>query len=168
MRHLTRVLAAVVVALGVVVVLLGWVIGSSALTRVPLGLASMRPNTALCLLLVGSALWLSAVSRPSPSTARAAIAAAMATTLIGALTLFEIVASVSLPVDQLIPGLDLHGDAPRMAPATALSMLLLGAGVVALLTGRVRLSRGQLRGYSKVTRDVTDSRAADEARTATM
>jgi PAS domain-containing protein len=166
MRNLTRLLSAVVLALGAMV-LLGWVIGSSALTRVnPWSGVAMKPNTALCFLLVGSALWISAVSRPSPPTRRAALAAAMATTLIGALTLFEIVTSVSLPVDQLIPGLDLHGDAPRMAPATALSMLLIGAGVVAVVTGRARLSRGRLRGYSKITRDLSERRAADEARTA--
>jgi diguanylate cyclase (GGDEF)-like protein/PAS domain S-box-containing protein len=139
-KHVPRVLSAVAVALGATV-LLGWVTDSSTLTRVSPGLASMKPNAALCFLLLGAGLWLSAVPQPSRWARRVAVALAVAPSAVGAVTLLEYLAHVSLPVDQLVPGLDLRGDATRMAPATAFSMLLLGAGVVAFLTGRARMAR---------------------------
>jgi signal transduction histidine kinase len=128
--------------------LAGWIFGVPALQSVLPGLASMKANTAVGILLNGLALALAAVpgGRPRRAIATAAAALAMA---IGALTLCEFLFHVDFHLDQAIfrdsSGRALPYYPGRMAPTTATCLVLAGA---ALLTARAGSARG--RGFSRV------------------
>jgi PAS domain-containing protein len=61
---------------------------------------------------------------------------------VGGATLVEDLLTHSLGIDELLPGIDLRGINPRMAPATATALLTLGVSVVAGGLGRGKLMRG--------------------------
>ncbi len=112
------------------VVLAGWYLGVATLTTVLPGYIPMKPNTALGLLVLASGVLLP--WRRPRQVAGAAVA------LLGLATLLELALGRSLGVDTLLPALDLRGQPPRMAFATALALVLLGGSVVA--TARARLA----------------------------
>ena len=124
--RLARILASLSIALGVCV-LLGWAIGDVELTQLSPGLVSMKPNAALCFVLAGIAVW----SLTSSVSRRLGAAAAVVVVGIGSLTSLEYLSGTALHVDLLVRGLDLRGQAPRMAPASAAAFLLLGAALLA-------------------------------------
>jgi PAS domain S-box-containing protein len=126
-RRATRALGLATVVIGAAV-WVGWLVPIDVLRRFVPGAATMKPNTALAALLGGIALTL-ALSRRSKrlSTVLFALVA-----LIGGLHLLEDVARVDLGIDQLLlrdePGAAQTGAPGRMAPATALGLLVIGAG----------------------------------------
>lgn len=121
MQFMSRVGAGLVGTLGLVV-LTGWYTGTSALTTLAPGVVQMRPMTALSLILLAVGV--------AGSTSRLALVAGWAVTAIGGLTLIEFLTGASLGIDTLLPGIDLHGVDPRMAPSTAVSLVLLGTALL--------------------------------------
>ncbi|MBC7441644.1 MAG: EAL domain-containing protein [Ramlibacter sp.] len=123
MRVVSRVGALSVGALGLIV-LAGWYAGVSSLPESIAGLWLVKPLTALALVLL-------AVAVLALDRRRVVLGLGIAVALIGALTLAEYILGAPLGIDLLPPGIDFTGQTSRMAPATALSLLLLGASVVA-------------------------------------
>jgi diguanylate cyclase (GGDEF)-like protein len=122
---------------GLLVIVGGWVAGVDVIRSLLPGLATMKVNTALGIVLLGSALAL----WETPATRRAGKAAAAIAGSIGAVTLLEYVAGWNLGIDQLLfqdrdtPAALFPG---RPASATALNLALLGA---ALLSTNSRTGR---------------------------
>jgi diguanylate cyclase (GGDEF)-like protein len=123
----------VVLILGSVVALGGWVLGVDALREIVPGLNSMKFNTALCLAALGAGLVL-ADSRPNLRTVGNAVATlALAVAL---LTLAEYAFHLNLGIDQLVATdaktpAGKHPGRPALATALMASML-----AVALLSAR--------------------------------
>ena len=127
---------AVVAGLIGLVVLIGWWARVPALTSFVTGFVTMKPNTALGLVLGGTAL--AALSDP-PDVMRAdarrmmGVAAALACALVGLLTLGEYALGTGAGIDQWlahVTGPDALTPFPgRMAAATALTFLTLGGGL---------------------------------------
>ncbi|MBI5511052.1 MAG: PAS domain S-box protein [Deltaproteobacteria bacterium] len=117
-------------------VVVGWALEIELLKRVLPGFTAMKTNTALGLVLAGVGLWWR-----QRSVLRVTFGALVA--LVGALTLCEYLVGLDLGIDQLfvheIAASADSGLAPgRMAPATALSFLLLGAALVGLgVSGKI-------------------------------
>jgi signal transduction histidine kinase len=132
---------AALVAIGAgAVALTGWAAGLDVLKRVVPGAASMKPNTAVCLMLLALGLWLGAGATPRR---RRGAAGVCAVALVVALTtLVEYAAGVNLPVDRVLfaaaTAADTVGGAHpgRPAPNTAAAFVLLGGAQVLLLARR--------------------------------
>lgn len=119
------------------VVLLGWAAGWDVLTRISPHLASMKPLTATCFVLMGSAVALLPLAGRRPWR-RICLAEGTTVAVIGGLTMGEYLSGRAIPgLDRaLFPGrLGEAADAGRMSPATALAFLLLGTGVLAAVRG---------------------------------
>lgn len=118
-------------------VLIGWWLDITLLTSLTPSLASMKPNTALCFILAGSALLLQpsdllANNKMSTTKTNAAKVSATIATLIGLLTLCEYLANVNVGLDTIlfVGPKGLSGPYPgRMAPATAANFVLLGSAL---------------------------------------
>lgn len=125
-------------AVGGLVIVGGWQAEVQLLKSVLPGLATMKANTALGIVLLGAAL---ALRAETAATRRAAKAAAAIAVGIGVITLLEYVSGRGLGIDQLFfsdtdtPAATFPG---RPAPATALNLALLGA---ALLCTESRVGR---------------------------
>jgi len=134
MERIARVAASIVAVVGLGV-LVGWYTGTELLTTVVPGYASMKPNTALSLVALGAGVTL--LGRRGWAAALGALVVG-----IGGATLLEYTLNRSLGIDTVMPGLDLVGpQAARMAPATAVAMVLLGGAVVAVDRGRSGVAR---------------------------
>lgn len=129
LRTLIAICAAIAALVGVAV-LAGWALDIELLKSVVPGLSTMKANTAVCLALLGAALWLatqSGVVAGRASTVLSAIA-----TVIACLTLLQYALGLDLLIDQLLfaasaeAGRTLPG---RMAPLTALAIALLGVAI---------------------------------------
>jgi two-component system sensor histidine kinase/response regulator len=98
--------------------------------------AGLKANTALCLTLLGAALYAQRAGAPTRALARrAVVGAALLVLVIASLTLAEYAAGVDLGIDDLL----VHGQRlPRMSPITACALSCL-AGVMALSQRRGRL-----------------------------
>lgn len=120
----------VVVVLSALVSLAGWIFGVSVLTRVVPGFVSMKANTAMGFVLLGLAFILRGGRDRgiSPRMLGGAVA------LIGSLTLVQYLSGVSLGIDELLfedlPDAVGTSHPGRMAPTTALCLVLLGAALV--------------------------------------
>ena len=134
-RSLSGILAGTVAVLGALV-LVGWALDAPILKSVLPGLATMKPNTALCFVLGGVALGLRVT--PRDSTARWWIArlCAAAVLLIGMATLVEYLVRVNLGLDALLfrePHPALGSPYPeRMSQMTALSFTCAGSALLLL------------------------------------
>ncbi len=136
-------------ALAIVVgamVLLGWTFDVALLKSVLPNAVAMKANTALCFMLIGSAMLASAI-RPGQSAPGgsgpplgAARLLSSLTALIGLLTLAEYAFNWNPGIDQWLfvepAGAVATSHLGRMAPETALCFVLLAAGLV--LNGQVR------------------------------
>jgi signal transduction histidine kinase len=109
-------------------VLLGWWTGLRALTHLVTGFVSMRPNTALCLVLGGAAASLRTSARPGRAARRIARALAGAVAAVSAAALAQPFLGPELRVDQILASASaLAAEVePRRAP-------LLAAGATFLL-----------------------------------
>jgi PAS domain S-box-containing protein len=111
----------------------GAVLGMPALQSFGYGVATMKMNTAVSLLLAGTALAFTARRPVTRIRARVALACAILTTFIGAASLLEYVLELDLGIDQLLIHEPVSADgapAGRMAPNTAACFLLIGAALV--------------------------------------
>ena len=104
-------------------VLVGWYADLERIRSIGPDFTPMRPHAAVAFLLLGLA-----VCRLH-TTAGTVLAGAAALLSVEAL-LADLLSAPSLTVDQILPGIDLGGIPPRMAPATALGLLLVCAAVV--------------------------------------
>src|SRR3990172_223742 len=99
---LTACVAAVLTSVLGAVVLLGWAFDIPALKGLLPDLATMKPNTALCFVFSGTALWL--LSTSSEDTGRwrrrGVVALALAVGLVAVLTLAEYIFPPPLPVSS--------------------------------------------------------------------
>ncbi|TFB46762.1 putative bifunctional diguanylate cyclase/phosphodiesterase [Cryobacterium tagatosivorans] len=109
--------------------------GGAALAGMMPGLLAMKPTSALGLVLLSIALV--AYARP-----RVTVVLGVAVFAIGGLSLAEYALGTSLGVDTLLPGIEFNGDAPRMAPSTALSLFVLGGSVMSSRWARSTLTLG--------------------------
>ena len=113
-------------------VLLGWAMNAPILTSLHPAWATMRVNTAVCFVLLGASLWLFGDSQ---RVVRRRMVTALALTVlaIAAATLSQDVLGWNLGIDELLFVDRAPGARPgRMAPNTAILLLLLGMGVVRL------------------------------------
>ncbi|MCY7288715.1 MAG: hypothetical protein LH624_10830, partial [Cryobacterium sp.] len=122
MRLASRVGAALIGVLSLIVIT-AWYVGVETLPAKISGLWLVKPMTgAACLLLSVAVLVL--------QRRRVTLVLGFTVAVIGALTFAEYVFGLSLGVDELLPGIDFAGQPARMSPATAVSLILLGASVV--------------------------------------
>jgi len=127
--------AAAVILLGALV-LLGWALDLTWLTRVRPGLSAMAPTTALGFVLTGASLWLSSgTPAAGPWARRAARAGAALAALMGLATLGQDLLGWS---PDLASPLVADPTPARMSPATAAGFLGLGGAVWALDARRGR------------------------------
>ncbi|MGZ9225124.1 MAG: sensor domain-containing diguanylate cyclase [Anaerolineales bacterium] len=127
-KSLSKVISLFVFGVGCLV-LIGWALDIAALKSILPGLASMKSNTALLFILCGISLWTQVRGQPQPIAQICAFIVAF----VALLTLGEYLFNRDLGIDQLLfrdtavdvlPG--------RMAPATALSFLLIGLAMIFL------------------------------------
>jgi two-component system cell cycle sensor histidine kinase/response regulator CckA len=125
--------------------LVGWIVNARMLKSILPGLASMKANTAFCILLLGVSLWFSGAHSPRfdrIESKRMGMSCAFFATLLSFLTLCEYIFGLNLRIDQLLfrdvspDGLSVPG---RMAPHTAVALFILGC---ALLLRAVETKRG--------------------------
>lgn len=135
---LSRAASVAVVVVGGAV-LIGWMLDIAMLKSVLPGLVTMKPNTALALVLSGVSLWLSRTAEPGrarQAQRRIAQACAVIVAVIGLLTLVEYLSGWDLGIDQRLmsePSGAVGTFAPgRMAPTTALNFLMIGLALVLL------------------------------------
>jgi PAS domain S-box-containing protein len=132
LRSFARI-AGVAVAITGAVVLAGWAVGLTELTTLTTSSVSMKTNTALALLLAGSSLAVLSSDSPSRKARLGAQAASFLVALIGFLTLTEYLYGWDLDIDQLLfsdPAGTSHPG--RMAPASALTLLVIGVSLLVL------------------------------------
>ena len=132
MQRVGRCAASLVGVVGLLV-LVGWYTGGGGLTS--MGSVSMKPNAALSF--VALAVAVVCFDRRRVAVSLGALVAGL-----GLVTLVEYARGVSTGVDRLLPGIDVGSDGARMAPTTAIALLLLGTAVVSGALGRPRLMRG--------------------------
>ncbi len=137
-RHLLVALcvSGVLITIGTLV-LAGWSFDIALLKSVLPGLAPVKPNTAICFILSGVALWQAA--RPENLDAkrqRLSQACALVSTLIGAVTLSEYLWSLNIGIDGLLFGKALiatnRSFPGRMAHVTALEFAIFGIALLLL------------------------------------
>jgi len=115
-----------------IVVLAGWAIQSAPIQTILPGLASMKANAALALVLAGAALTLSGIQNHKRWHAVVSRIAGIGTAAIGAAILIEYSMGIDLGIDELLSA-DGKCGSPiypgRPAPATAAALVMLGAAL---------------------------------------
>jgi signal transduction histidine kinase/ActR/RegA family two-component response regulator len=130
-------LAAAATALIGLMVLTGWLLHIPFLKSILPNFVTMKPNTALCFLLSGIALWLLQDKRADNGhNRRWALFLSGLVFLVGSLTFIEYVLKFNFGIDQLLfkedPGAILTSSPGRMAFNTAILYILSGAALTAL------------------------------------
>jgi PAS domain S-box-containing protein len=122
----------IVLILSGIIVLVGWIFDIATLKTIHPSFVSMKANTALCFVLIGTSLWLLNQNYQR----RLARLCAIIVTLIGSLTLLEYLLGWSIGIDQFFfkeaIGTVGTSNPGRMAPNTALNFLLIGSGLFLL------------------------------------
>jgi PAS domain S-box-containing protein len=115
-------------------VVIGWFIDSVTLKSVLPGFTAMKMNTAWGLIAAGVSLWIQQSSEPGLWLHRLARGLAVFVVALGSLTLAEDLFGLRLGIDQLIVPDDLLEipNPGRMALATEISFLLIGAALLSL------------------------------------
>lgn len=133
---IVRVTAAFVVALGAVVLVVGWWGDVEGVRRVLPSLESMKANTALGFMLVGALVWLVGTDRQAPARVVGVVL-----TVLGLATVVEYAVDVSLGIDELLatdPGTT--GVPGRMGLNSAIAFTGVGiTGILSTFHGRARV-----------------------------
>lgn len=127
-----------------ILVLLGWAFGLEALKTVIPGGVTMKPNTALCLALIGASLTLGLDTRAATWRAPLATAFAYLVIAIASMTILEWVSGAHLGIDGILLPHRGAGPSPfpaRMALAAAFGFLLLGGSLALFLANRPALAQ---------------------------
>src|SRR4051812_34891930 len=121
--------------------LIGWASGSRALTRFVPGMASMRPTTAICLILLGTAV-ITLVWRPLWSWAGPA--ATIGAGVIAGVSLLESVLDRDLLIDRWLfrQAVDQERYGGRMALSTAIELIVLTVALLAAYRRYRRVAQG--------------------------
>jgi PAS domain S-box-containing protein/putative nucleotidyltransferase with HDIG domain len=118
------------------VVLLGWTLGIRALENAAPAYVAMKPNTAVCFVLMGAALALLGPVANSRRRRTLGLFVVAGAGIVAVLTTSEYVLGIDLGIDQVLftiaPGAVATSNLGRMAPNTALDFVLL-AGALACL-----------------------------------
>ena len=128
-------------------VLAGWAFDIHVAKSIVPGEITVKPNTALCFMLLGLALWLQVRGGAAARWKRVGAASASLTALvIGFISFLEYLTGWDAGIDQLlfrdVPGEALGSVRPGlMSPITAISFLCLGMALL-LLDSKTKLSRG--------------------------
>lgn len=129
---------ALVVALGGASVLVGWWLHIATLKSVLPNLVSMKPNTALCLVLLGCTLWLLNGRDLSTPRHRWVRGLASLVVLITGLTLLQYLLSSNWGIDQWLFLDDTRATQTshpgRMAPITAIALVALALAMLCMTT----------------------------------
>jgi PAS domain S-box-containing protein len=138
-RRAARLASVLSLSVGLAVLIGGWACGIERLKTVLPGYAPMAPNTAIAIILMGSAIWLDNWPRTSAARVFSNRVLAGSAGVLGGLTLIEYASGHSLPIDELLFSNPATYLSPRtrMAAVTALSFLVLSVAV--LLSRRQRL-----------------------------
>ena len=133
LRSYSRAAGAMVALVGCAV-LVGWALDIMPLKSALPGSPTMKPNTALCFILLGGSLWLFRGEERARFAAVFAQAAAATAGIIGLLSLSQYLFGWDLGIDQLLfpqQPQDFEPDPPsRMSVATAMNFLLAGAALI--------------------------------------
>lgn len=129
MRAIGRVGAIFVAAVGLLV-LFGWYARITALTTVLPGLIPMKPTTAIALILLALAVM---------TRKRIGLGLDAVTVALGVVTLVGYGIGSTFGIEGWVPGIDLGGQEPRMAPSTAVGVILVGVAAIASRLGRTVL-----------------------------
>ncbi|GEM_PF-6495350 len=127
-------------------VLVGWAFDIIALKSVLPGKIAMKPNTAICFILIGTALMLLILEAgqhvASGARRKVAVACATLAAAIGLATLCEYLFGVDLGIDRLLFRnlLLAKADPGRMAAATTIGFILVGGALVSL-DARTKIGR---------------------------
>lgn len=142
-RSLAAGLGAVLVLIGGAV-FVGWAAHIEVLTSLAPGLVTMKPLTALAVVMVGVLLvlavhWLRRTGIVAAVLAAACVALALAVVAAGGAALLQDLTNSDWGYENLFDLVPEDGTTfpARMAPATAVCMVLLGSGFIALLARRV-------------------------------
>jgi PAS domain S-box-containing protein len=116
-----------------VLILVGWAIGSDALTAMGTGYIPMAPNTALLFVLLGSAVLVREVWSASRGIHRAAAAAAVFSAVVAGVTLIGFAIGLNIE-DWLFRTTRMLGAVPigRASPVTAFCFVLAGVSLLLL------------------------------------
>lgn len=146
---LTHIIGGALVMLGATVIL-GWILKIQVLVRITPETAAMVFNTALCFILSGTALILTALSSKG---SRLAQLLSSLTIVIAVLSLSQDLFDINIGIDYLFSADwldDTHPHPTRMAPNTALAFMLAG-GTLFLLNREVKRWVGYLTQYLALT-----------------
>ncbi|MBF0571482.1 MAG: GAF domain-containing protein [Candidatus Omnitrophica bacterium] len=135
----------VFIFLGGSIVLLGWVFDIPDLKSIYTGLAAMRPNTALCFVITGLALW--CLGKKRMDKIRFRLTAALCVTvllLIGLGTLCEYILKCDMGIDRILfkqaPVASLTASIARMSFNTAINFLLSGMALLIAVIKKTKLN----------------------------
>jgi PAS domain S-box-containing protein len=138
MDRCVRLAATIAMAIGAFWLAAWW--GGFAARWSAAGAITVKTNMAFCQVLAGAALMLAGPSPVHPSRRKIGAAAALPVLLTGALTLSEHLLGWDLGIDQLLasepPGAAATTAPNRIGPPGAVSLILLGSGLLALALGR--------------------------------
>ena len=128
-----RVIAVAAMGVGALVLIGGWWLDIALLRSLHHDFANMKANTAVALCAAGLALWLLAEGAAAPRRRLGQVAALFAG-LIGALTLLQYLFGWNLGIDEWLvaDSVSHHGAPGRLAPNTALALVLLGLSLLFL------------------------------------
>jgi two-component system, cell cycle sensor histidine kinase and response regulator CckA len=137
-------IGSVIVAGAGTAVVVGWLLDIAVLKSPLPGLATMKVNTGCGFLAAGLAVWLLHRSQPGSRSFGLARALSLLVAVLGGLTLAQDIFTLEFGIDQLILG-DTSapvssGNPGRMAPATALSFLFIGAALLSFKARQPRLA----------------------------
>lgn len=132
-RKASRVLA-IATIISALAVLVGWMFDITVLTSLRPGYPAAKANSAVAFLVTGIALYLHHRLRLRSGLRVVIDVAGVAMTILGLLTLFQYAAGVDLGIDQLLFRESVTAfftsDPGRMAPSTAIIIILLGSSLV--------------------------------------
>lgn len=134
----------IVAAVGILV-LVGWYAGLEGLTRIAPGLAMMKPNTAACFILAGTALALVRFPEDRSRRGQIALSCTSALLLVAALTLAEYAFGWNPGFDHWlyqVPDVSGVQHPSRMTLGAATNFLLVGLALIAVRFERPWLSQG--------------------------
>jgi PAS domain S-box-containing protein len=130
--------AGIVAFLGGFIVILGWMLDAQTIKSVLPGLATMKANTALCILLLGASLLIFTVwgnESRGRIPFRLSKASAAVSTVVSGLTLLQYVFRLDFHIDQMLfhdPATGADNFPGRMAFATVVTLSLIGVALVLL------------------------------------
>ena len=101
LKTVSEILSVVIVIIGVIV-LIGWAFNIPFLKSPDPDFPTIKSNVALCLILIGTSLWLQQTKRINVRSRRAAQVLAVIVLIIGVLTLIEHIFSLNLGLDQIL------------------------------------------------------------------